>query len=193
LFKVCDLLLMKLKVQEERWDLIANWCSGECIMDFGSYEGEAHNYIEKKIGRKIVRVDRYGEVEIRVNFDINMNEIKSESANTIIVGYVLEHLYYPFNFLKECHRILKNKGRIIITIPNMSSLPYFLDENKDIGEHIHGWNMPMLEHYMKIAGFNIIFKKKINAWYNKNILFRLLCWIIPNWKACIVMVGERIF
>jgi predicted SAM-dependent methyltransferase len=170
---------------EERWDLLKEFVKGKTI-DFGSEETLCH----QNVCPNALRVDIKGKPDIKANLDENL-PIKSSSFDTVVAGYILEHLYHPFEFLKECHRVLRNKGRILISIPNMSSLPYFLDENKDVGIHIHGWNMPMLEHYLKKAGFRIIFKKKINDWYRRNLLFRFLCWLIPNWRVGIVMVEKK--
>lgn len=34
----------------------------------------------------------------------------------------IEHIERPFDFIRECHRVLKNKGTILISTPNISSL-----------------------------------------------------------------------
>lgn len=170
---------------------MSDWIKGNNILDLGCEESpECHDYIQSRINMKIIKMDRIGNPDIKTDFEKPI-DFPDSSVDTIITGYVLEHLFHPFEFLNECHRILRNGGRIVMTVPNMSSLPYLLNEYKDYGIHIHGWNMPMLEYYLTKVGFRILFKKKINAWYCRNLLFRFLCWVIPNWKACIVMVGEK--
>ncbi|MBW2000316.1 MAG: class I SAM-dependent methyltransferase [Deltaproteobacteria bacterium] len=40
-------------------------------------------------------------------------------ADTFLSFQVLEHLPEPLNFLKECHRILREKGALVLTVPFM--------------------------------------------------------------------------
>lgn len=50
----------------------------------------------------------------------NLNEklpIKNDFADTIVSLNVLEHLYNPQGFLKECYRVLKDDGTIILHVP----------------------------------------------------------------------------
>ncbi len=47
-----------------------------------------------------------------------------ESADVITLIHVIEHLSDPVNTLKECKRVLKNNGRIIVLTPNVNSLTH---------------------------------------------------------------------
>ena len=47
---------------------------------------------------------------------------KDETFDTIILSGILEHLENPIKALKECNRILKKNGLLLIEVPN----PYFL-------------------------------------------------------------------
>lgn len=44
----------------------------------------------------------------------------SNSANEIYAEHVLEHLNSPIDVVKECHRILKSNGRLIIKVPHFT-------------------------------------------------------------------------
>lgn len=48
---------------------------------------------------------------------------KNESFDVIWCSRTLEHIFHTEHFLKECHRILKAKGALIITADNIVSLP----------------------------------------------------------------------
>lgn len=48
--------------------------------------------------------------------------LEEESADQITMQHVLEHLIDPLVYLKECHRILKKGGRLVIYTPNLNSL-----------------------------------------------------------------------
>lgn len=43
--------------------------------------------------------------------------LRESSVNMIVIAELLEHLNSPESCLKECHRILKEKGAILISVP----------------------------------------------------------------------------
>ena len=74
-----------------------------------------------KVAEKYIGVD-WGETLYNLKADIiaDLNKklpIESEIADTITSFQVLEHLCEPQIFLNESYRILKKRGKIIITIP----------------------------------------------------------------------------
>ncbi|MFH1642941.1 MAG: glycosyltransferase [Nanoarchaeota archaeon] len=50
--------------------------------------------------------------------DINEACFPSEFFDVITINHVLEHTYDPVKLIKECHRILKKNGTLIIDVPN---------------------------------------------------------------------------
>jgi SAM-dependent methyltransferase len=60
--------------------------------------------------------------------DLNTQKLNlpftSECFDIVICTQVLEHLLWPQQLLKECHRILSKKGKILISVPNIVSLTY---------------------------------------------------------------------
>lgn len=46
---------------------------------------------------------------------------KDEIFDVIVAGELIEHLFNPTRFLRDCYRILKDKGILIITTPNRKS------------------------------------------------------------------------
>jgi len=62
------------------------------------------------------------DIEEKHNPDIvldvaDMNKIESESIDTINTLELFEHVGYPEKGLKECYRVLKNNGYMIISVP----------------------------------------------------------------------------
>jgi len=57
--------------------------------------------------------------KIRVDFyeDIHKTTLSSNSFDTILMVEVLEHLYNPFEAVKQIHRVLKQGGYVIATTP----------------------------------------------------------------------------
>ncbi|MFT4582685.1 MAG: SAM-dependent methyltransferase [Gammaproteobacteria bacterium] len=54
--------------------------------------------------------------------DLNKAPPFEGSAFDSIFGLsVLEHLLYPCSYIKECHRVLKDDGSLIILTPNIST------------------------------------------------------------------------
>lgn len=47
--------------------------------------------------------------------------VDSESIDVIIAYSVVEHLLMPCAFMRECHRVLKPGGRLVILTPNIST------------------------------------------------------------------------
>jgi SAM-dependent methyltransferase len=48
----------------------------------------------------------------------NLSFLRSNSVDLLILNSVLEHLDYPLDILKECKRILKKNGTLIVNVPN---------------------------------------------------------------------------
>jgi len=42
----------------------------------------------------------------------------TSSFDTIVAGEIIEHIENPASFLKGCHKILKEDGRLLVTTPN---------------------------------------------------------------------------
>jgi SAM-dependent methyltransferase len=57
---------------------------------------------------------------------VNLNEktpFEDASFDLVLAVEIIEHLEAPRGFLREIHRILKPGGLVIVTTPNISSLP----------------------------------------------------------------------
>lgn len=65
-----------------------------------------------------------------ITCDLNSPELElpfpDGTFDLIICTEVLEHLLWPQQLLKEAHRVLTPKGKIIVSVPNITSLSYRL-------------------------------------------------------------------
>ncbi|MDI6732795.1 MAG: class I SAM-dependent methyltransferase [Planctomycetota bacterium] len=104
----------------------------------------------------------------------------------------IEHIENQFGFMRECFRILKPRGKIIITTPNLLYLwarvyylltgyhgpkekfPAELTRRID-GGHINLLSYPKLRYILANNGFSIIEVNSVNLSRNSLIWF----WIIP--------------
>jgi len=96
--------------------------------------------------------------------------IEKESADIVIAGEIIEHLDDNLSFLKECNRVLKTGGRIILSTPNTCSLknrikmifgklPEYCAGPKrfrDLNHHLTDFNLPELTKLLSDAGFRIL-------------------------------------
>lgn len=65
-------------------------------------------------------IEKAKEIDSRIDYkvgDVYDMPYKDNSFQTLTAGEILEHLEHPNKFLKECKRVLKKNGRIIITTP----------------------------------------------------------------------------
>ncbi len=90
------------------------------VLDIGCDSHFLHNEIknDETIGLDIKIKHIRGNV---IKGDAQLAPIKSKSFDCIVAGELIEHLEQPEIFLKECYRILKTKGKLIITTPNKKS------------------------------------------------------------------------
>jgi ubiquinone/menaquinone biosynthesis C-methylase UbiE len=90
------------------------------ILDVGCDSHFLHNEIknDETIGLDIKIEHARGNV---IKGDAQCAPIKSKSFDCVVAGELIEHLKQPEKFLRECYRILKNHGKLIITTPNKTS------------------------------------------------------------------------
>lgn len=131
-------LYRKLKRFElHRWELACQLApGGDALLDIGCGSGELLLRLKDKyqgvwgidIAKSMIdRVSkRYGNesgIHARVE-DVNGRlNFKAGSFDTITALAVLEHVFDPYHLIKECHRLLRQGGTLIIDVPNVAWLP----------------------------------------------------------------------
>jgi SAM-dependent methyltransferase len=74
-------------------------------------------------------------------------EFEDEFFDVVILSHVLEHLSDPNITLKEIYRVLKNDGKLIISIPNVDSF-----EAKHLKKYWTAWELPRhLYHFTPVT------------------------------------------
>jgi len=87
--------------------------------------------------------------------------------NCVVLTDVVEHVINPLGLLKEVRRILKDDGRVIVTVPNFARISNRLrmmagdpidilhwSKYGDEIEHLHWFTLPKLKNLFKEAGFS---------------------------------------
>jgi len=113
---------------------------------------------------------------------------KNESFNNVIMSEVLEHLDDPKMALSETSRVLKNKGKLIISVPYNETIKYEIcihcNKPTPIHSHLHSFDLKSLEKLATEVGLTPIkSSKNLNKITNRLYLNRLLKHLpYPSWK-----------
>jgi ubiquinone/menaquinone biosynthesis C-methylase UbiE len=138
------------------------------------------NKITKAVGidKDIPDRDLSGKISF-IKVDIKKTlPLPDNEFDCILILAVLEHLDYPPEIIRECYRILKPGGRLIITIPSNYSKPLLLIlaglgiiSREEIFSHKYYFSRKEAEHLLLKAGFKKIVSKAYN--FGLNALFVL--------------------
>jgi len=100
-------------------------------VDLGCGDGEFSVKVKKQVGcGRMYGVEVWDEAIKKarekglkvINSDLNKKlPFEDESFDIVVSNQVLEHLWYPIQFIKEVKRILKNSGIAVISTENLSS------------------------------------------------------------------------
>jgi len=95
----------------------------EMILDVGAGALAFKKFLKTKF-KKYFSCDLAKKEKISIDFNANALNlpIKTESIDNIFLSAVLEHTPEPFEILIEMHRVLKNYGSIIITVPHIHNI-----------------------------------------------------------------------
>ena len=79
-----------------------------------------------------------------------ITDLDSAYYDTVISNQVAEHVHNVGNYLTQINRVLKNNGRLIISIPNVSSPRYFLPPlSRKFTKYLRRRSANILEEYDK--------------------------------------------
>lgn len=159
--KLCQYMFQKFKMQK-----------GDKLLDVGCGKGE---YIEgfKNLGLEVYGLDRENSsLAMKLNalssLDIEKEKFpfEDEHFDFIFSKSVIAHLWNPDNFISEIYRVLKRRGRIIITTPDWRSQMYIF---YDDFTKVHPYTSIALEKLLKAYNFNNV---KTEIFYTKPIFWK---------------------
>lgn len=92
--------------------------------------------------------------------DLNRQlSFSSESFPAILCSHVLEHVDAPINLLRECHRILKPEGLLVLGLPIESNLVNWLRGHKYFYHHpghLYSFSLENINVLLQKTGFDIV-------------------------------------
>ena len=90
----------------------------------------------------------------------NIKDLKfrNQSFDLVILMEILEHIraHDTFKALSEVKRVLKKRGKLIISIPLNEGLPEMIKRGQNPNAHVRAYSPEVIRTEMKLAGFKII-------------------------------------
>ncbi len=108
----------------ERARIILENCKGN-VLHVGCGSSGLHIKLAYELKNRLYGLDIMDYSQIYQRFTQGNAEnmsFKSKSFETIILADVLMHVFDQKKVIKECFRILKNQGTLIVTVPNFESI-----------------------------------------------------------------------
>lgn len=181
---------------EKRFELMSKEVEGKTVYNMGCVgdldKSELQTYLsEKHQDKQIIGVDIKPQAEVR--HDLNKPFPKKwKKADTIVAGELVEHLLNPYSFLVECHKLLKPRGKLIISTPNAIGLnKIFIPEKKLCLDHIYCWRKAQLKRLVKLAGFSVEREYLLNFWRKRWFIFKLIATIFPKYNGVIMIICRK--
>jgi len=175
-----------------RYRMILSEIEGERILDLGSAKGGLHEFLLRNSKSKFIGIDIKKSQNTDVIADLNGGfPLKSSSVHTVIAGELLPYIIEPYYFLKECHRVIKPNGKLIITVPNSRGLQFIIGH--DYPDQIYGWTMPFFVRLIESAGFKVEKTAFLNAsFWSANPAFRVICELIRSIKPVLFVSCRKL-
>jgi 2-polyprenyl-3-methyl-5-hydroxy-6-metoxy-1,4-benzoquinol methylase len=89
--------------------------------------------------------------------DLQSQNYPENSFDTVSLCHVIEHAHDPLGLLKECYRILKPGGNLVVITPNIESWGHRLFRDSWLGldppRHLYLFSLPLLRHLAAMASF----------------------------------------
>lgn len=159
--------------------------NGGVLLDIGCDEPPMIINRWKKRMAKCIGIDavaiprKYENVEImRQEIDKEI-KLPKETADTITLLAVLEHMKHPADILKECARLLKNKGVLLVTVPSPYAKTILegmakigLVRQEMIDQHENYFTQKQLRDLVHKAGLEIVQLKSFEFGLNTLLVAR---------------------
>jgi len=151
-----------------------------------------------------------------LNFDKLVLPFDTETFDLIICTEVLEHMLWPQRLLKEFHRVLIPEGKILVSVPNITSLSYRLawlmgripscaasgnlppelgstayrkNDESLVGGHVIDFDLKRLQGLLNLTGFKAVIIRGSGIIWHRQILPH---WLVPpSLSSNIICLAEK--
>jgi ubiquinone/menaquinone biosynthesis C-methylase UbiE len=156
---------------------------GDKVLDIGCYQGEFLNYVEERISLGI-GYDPLADETIKSDkikiFPVSFKEplpFPSQFFDSIVMLAVIEHISDRESIARECYRLLKPGGRIVITVPQPTVddllkilVRFHLADGMSLEQHT-GLVLTTLLYIFTKQGFRLKARRKFQMGFNNLIIF----------------------
>ncbi len=144
--QLCKCLFYRFKMNRGDKLLDVGCGRGDFLKGFKDLELDVCGLDNEKSHSQILK-----DIEVRyANIENESFPFESHIFDVVFSKSVIEHLFDPENFMRECYRILKPGGRIIIMTPDwISQMKTFFDDYT----HRQPYTVTAVEDFLNIFGF----------------------------------------
>jgi len=146
----------------------------DLVLDIGCSEGFLHQEI---FGKNVVGLD-IKTAKNKENFvkgDALFIPFKESILYTAVVGELMEHLEDPELFFRECKRVLKKNGVLILTTPNKNSWVNRIFKSYQHEAHISLFDInslrKLVSKYFSEETFFLLPYDEVSSWGSKHKKF----------------------
>jgi 2-polyprenyl-3-methyl-5-hydroxy-6-metoxy-1,4-benzoquinol methylase len=119
-----------------------------------------------------------------VHGTLEEQQFAARSFDVVTVNHVIEHVPDPCSLLRECRRLLKPGGRLVVATPNCKSLGHSLFKESWRGleppRHLQILSPLAMSRYLSEAGFKQVKVMTVNSYYVMYHSYALLKARKPN-------------
>lgn len=160
-----------------RFNEIYNWIKDHndnniSILDIGASDGIVLNLLSEKLSlKKAVGIDlsvpenKFDKIKL-IKADAENLPFKDEEFNYVISSSVIQYIKDRNKMLKECYRVLRNGGFLLITAPSpfqnkiAHMINYYKKDEEEKNLFFNDLTLKELEKLFEKNNFKVILKKK---------------------------------
>jgi len=167
-------------------------------LDVGCGAGVFLSTLEKgigiELGKDLAYVCKRKKLEVVVA-DANYLPFKDGIFALVTCIEVIEHVSRPYSMLHEIQRILKRRGRLFISTPNLAGPVYVLSQminRRSSPAHRIGFDPYLLSQALRLTKFKIINLSGVIV--ARSSIFLPLSWFcnkLPNLATCIIVEAMK--
>jgi ubiquinone/menaquinone biosynthesis C-methylase UbiE len=143
---------------------------GERCLEIGAAEGWMSRDIAGRVQELVcadialsylARAQKSGLKATFVRLDAHTLPFPDDYFDCVVLTEVIEHLVSPYTALEDIHRVLKPSGVLIISTPNLMTIPNILQNMARFSRpshdaHLSGYDIRLLQAVLSFAGFKTI-------------------------------------
>jgi SAM-dependent methyltransferase len=137
------------------------------LLDFGCGGGSFLQRMHRQ-GWQVTGLDASPETVQRIRGELGLEavagslpcaELEGRRFDVITLWHSLEHVHQPLAVLREARRLLAPRGRLVVAVPNIDSLPFRWFSSAwyglDLPRHLTQFTPPTLRAMLERAGFQV--------------------------------------